>query len=190
MSAIIGKKEKQKRYITYLKEKYIRYLKRKEERCRPAMRLGLKECQRCGFCCLSLTCVPRPDEIETIAKFLGLTARHLVTKYMVIDKYTSTHFFLRWAKEGQQDITGAYLPMERLFDPGYCMFFDKQNRVCKIYSVRPQEARDVNCWEKRIDDCRSGASFWKRYDICEFVPEFKPQGNLRIIRVNSIASVK
>ena len=186
-----GRKEKQKRNITHLKEKYVRYLENKQKTCRPAMSSGLEECQRCGFCCLALTCVPRPEEIETIANSLGLTDRQLVAKYMVIDKYKSTNFFLRWAKEGQQDITGTYLPMERSFDPGYCVFFDPHNRACKIYPVRPKEARISNCWDNDIDtNHRTGAGCWSRFDIYRFIPSFNPWGKLEIKTVNSNALVR
>ena len=192
MLAATSKKEKKERYIKYLKEKYIRYLLRQQEKCFSAKRLGLKECQRCSFCCIFLTCVPRPDEIEPIARFLGLTTTELVKKYMVIDKFVNTHYYLGWAKEGQEDITGNFLTQERMFDLGYCILFDKENKGCKIYPVRPQEARDVNCWDESPDDAdyRTGASSWGRYDICRFVPDFRPAGRLRIIRLNKVGDIK
>jgi len=191
MLAATSKKEKQERYIKYLKERYIKYLRVEGERCSSAKRLGLKECQRCGYCCIFLTCVPKPDEIEPIAKFLGLTTKELVRRYMLIDRFINTHYFLRWAKEGQQGITGKFLSEERVLDKGYCILYDKETKSCRIHPVRPLEARDVNCWEESSDDgYRTGASCWSRYDICKFVPDFKPQGNLRILRINKVADIK
>ncbi len=44
MQAVASKKEKQERYISYLKERYVRYLRSEQERCFSAKRLGLNEC--------------------------------------------------------------------------------------------------------------------------------------------------
>ena len=185
MLAIASKKEKQERYISYLKERYVRYLLSERERCFSAKRLGLKECQRCGYCCIFLTCVPRPNEMEPIAKFLGLTAIELARKYMVVDKYVNTHYFLSFAKEGQKDVTGTYIPQERMLDQGHCIFFDKENKGCKIHQVRPEEAKDWSCWEDSPDDAYStGASHWRRFDICKFVPEFRPGPRTIILNKN------
>lgn len=148
------------------------YMRCKQERAYSARNLGLKECQKCGCCCSGVTCLPKPDEIELIAKFLGLTGTELVKRYMVIDKFDDTNQFLRFAKEGQEDITGKSFPEERRFDRGYCILFDRKTKACKIYPVRPLEARDLNCWdaEPKFSD---GAGAWGKDDIYEFVPSFR-----------------
>ena len=182
--------EKGDRRLAYLKERYASYLRREEAGCFPAKRLGLKGCQRCGYCCIFLTCVPRPDELEPIAAFLGIKVKRLVQKYTVIDKFVNTNYFLRWIKEGQEGIAGGLLAKERMFDLGYCIFFDKENKRCIIYKVRPREAMDWNCWDDSPSDAYStGASAWARYDICSFVPDFQP-ARLRILRLNKVVDIK
>jgi Fe-S-cluster containining protein len=169
---------KERDYIKYLwrrTHEHSKYIQREEERLLSAKRLGLKECQRCGFCCITISCIPRPDEIETIAKFLGLTSTELVRKYMVIYKLTDSNYFLMWAKEGQDDITGTLLPYDRALDKSYCIFFDKETKVCKIYPVRPLEARDWNCWDVKPRYIEA-ASAWGRDDIYKFAPGFQAGG--------------
>ena len=97
---------------------------------------------------------------------------------MVIDKFKNTNYFLRWAKEGQEDIAATFLSIERSLDPGYCLLFDKEGKGCKIHSVKPQEAKESGCWISSLEDSssRSGPSFWRRYDILKFVPGFWPDG--------------
>ncbi|MBA7703777.1 hypothetical protein ES703_112571 [subsurface metagenome] len=170
-----ARSEKEK-HINRLKDEYFRYLHREEERFPSARNLGLKECQRCGFCCMFMTCVPRPDEIEPIAKFLGLTSTEFAKKYMVIDKFVETNYILRIAKEGQEDIAGTHFPEERWFDRGYCIFFDKENKKCKIYPVRPQDAREWKCWDVKsgYNYSKGACGAWGKDDICKFIPDFQP----------------
>lgn len=160
------------------KRAYVKYLLEKQEECHSAKRLGLSECQRCGYCCILLTCVPKPDEIEQVAKHLNMSVKEMVKRYMVVDRFVNTNFFLRWAKESQKDITGGFLPRERLFDKGYCILYDKKNKGCLIHKARPDEAKDVSCWETDEDDSyRTGASYWKETDILKFIPKFSACGD-------------
>ena len=174
ISELSSKERKYIRYIERCTQEYIKYLEREEQRLFSAKRLGLKECQRCGFCCLNIICVPTPDEMEVIAKFLSLTSMELARKYMVIDKGIEENYFLRFAREGQEDITGTYPTKERWFDRGYCIFFNKESKACRIYPARPLEARDWNCWDVKPSDAYSNAAkAWKTGDIYKFVPDFK-----------------
>ncbi|MFC1846954.1 YkgJ family cysteine cluster protein [Chloroflexota bacterium] len=150
-------------------------LQREKKRLFSFKKPGINECQRCGFCCLNISCVPKPDEIEVIAKFLNLTISELIRKYMVADKFVGTNYFLRFAKEGQEDITGKRFTKEHWFDFGYCTLFDKSSKICRIYPVRPLEARTLNCWEDEIENLLiKGASFWGKEDIFNFIPDFQP----------------
>jgi Fe-S-cluster containining protein len=157
---------------------YVNYVRAQAGAALSARNLGKKYCQRCGFCCTHVTCVPRPDEISAIALFLGLNITELAKKYMVADKFGDTNYFLRWAKEGQEDITGIALPLERWFDRGYCILYDRQQRGCRIHSVKPQEAREGRCWDVAESDVYASpapaAWHWEPPDIYRFLPDFKP----------------
>lgn len=165
----------ERRYIKYIQQRtegYIKYLEREGQKHSSAKRLKLKECQRCGFCCMSIICVPKPDEMEAIAEYLGITSSELARRYMVID-FIDGHYLLRFAREGQEDIAGTYPNYKRWFDHGYCIFYDKENKTCKIYPVRPLEARDWNCWEvKSSDNYSDAANAWKNSDIEKFISGF------------------
>ena len=170
---------KERGYIKYLwrrTHEHSKYIQREEERLLSAKRLGLKECQRCGFCCMFMTCVPKPDEITPIAEFLDLTSREFVQRYMVIDKFVESNFILRFAKEGQEDITGKWFPEERWFDRAYCIFFDKESKGCKIYPVRPQDAREWKCWDAKSSRKYSKVPCiaWGKGDVYKFIPDFQP----------------
>lgn len=167
--------DEEERHLEDLKKEYMRYLEHEEERSSSARRLGLKSCQRCGYCCMFMTCVPRPDEIAPIAEFFGLTSTEFVQKYMVIDKFVESNYILRFAKEGQEDITGKHFPEERWFDRGYCIFFDKDSKACKIHPVRPQDAREWKCWDAKSGHkySKAACNAWGKGDIYKFIPEFQ-----------------
>ena len=174
VSGLSNKERKYLRYIERCTQEYIKYLEHEERRLPSAKRLGLNKCQRCGYCCLSIICVPTPDEMETIAKFLGITSVELAGKYMVIERYNEGNYFLKFARKGQEDITGTYPNHERWFDRGYCIFFDKENKACRIHPARPLEARDWNCWDVKPNEVYSnGANAWKADDIYKFVHGFQ-----------------
>lgn len=141
-----------------------------------AVRYGAKSCLRCGQCCLRF-CTPRPDEIEPIARFLGITKNDLIAKYMVIDTQDCKTFFLRWAKHGEEDITGKRIPPLRTYDRGYCIMFDEKSKFCLIHPVRPVEARSVKCWKQNngSDKRLWGICAWSERDINSFVQSFNPQ---------------
>jgi Fe-S-cluster containining protein len=145
-----------------------------------ARKLNLTECQRCGLCCYGVTCTPRPDEIETAASHLGLTVAELIRKYMVVDKFGGSNYLLRWAKKGQEDLCGTLIPEERRLDSTYCIFFDEESKLCRIYPARPHEAAVWQCWDVNLDYLyENGAASvcaWGESDIFKFLPSFKPEG--------------
>jgi Fe-S-cluster containining protein len=158
-----------------LTEDYDNYLRLMSLRNPMAIKFGLKSCQRCGQCCLRF-CTPRPDEIEPIASYLKLSVDELIGKYMVIDTPDCKTFFLRWAKHGEEDITGGRIPPLRTYDRGYCILFDEKNRSCMIHPVRPHEARYVRCWKSGNGSDRNewGISAWGERDILKFINNFDP----------------
>jgi len=159
--------------LEYREQEYLKYLRIEGRLALSAKNLRLKNCQQCGYCCLGVTCVPKPDEIESIADFLELSTDELIKQYMLIDKFDDSNYFLRFANEKQQDITGTYLPKERWFDRGYCILYDKRNRACRIYCMRPFEARDWNCWDVKPVYIKA-TNIWKPEDIYKLLPHFRP----------------
>jgi Fe-S-cluster containining protein len=168
--------EQEKAYWRGLAYEYDAHLAEAARKHLTAARLGARKCLRCGHCCYSYPCTPRPDELEPIADYLGLSVRGLIDKYMVIDTPDCRTYFLRWAKHGEEDITGWRIPTKRTFDRGYCILFDKETKTCRIHPVRPREARYIKCWEKDNGKNQShwGMNAWGERDIYIFVPEFNP----------------
>ena len=142
-----------------------------------AAKFNFKTCQRCGYCCLCYPCIPRPDEIEPASKYLNLTTTELIQKYMVVDTADCRTFFLRWAKEGQEDITGARIPPWRTYDRGYCILFVNETKGCRIHPVRPVEARIIKCWDSKTGKDKKlwGMNAWGQDDILKFLPDFNPK---------------
>ncbi len=154
-------------------QEYLQYLRMEGRLALSAKNLHLRSCQRCGHCCLGVTCVPKPEEIAPIAGFLGLSTGELIQRYMLVDRFDDSGYFLRFANEKQQDITGTCLPRERWFDRGYCLLYDQQNRACRVHPVRPAEARDWNCWEVKPAYLKA-ANLWQPADIYRLLPHFRP----------------
>ena len=144
-----------------------------------ARKLNRQECQRCGYCCLALTCIPRPEEIQTIADFLNLTVNDLAKRYMVVDQFGDSNYFLRWGKKEQDEFYGTLIPEELRMGDTYCVFFDEDKKLCRIHQVRPQDAQIWKCWDVNTDylSDRGIASVleWGDDDIYRFLPEFKPE---------------
>lgn len=142
-----------------------------------AAKFNLRTCQRCGYCCLCYPCTPRPEEIAPVADYLGISVTELINKYMVADTPNCQIYLLRWAKEGQEDITGARIPPWRTYDHGYCIFFNRKDKSCRIHPVRPSEAKAIKCWksESGKDKTLWGMSGWRKDDIYKFIPDFNPK---------------
>ncbi len=85
------------------------------------MKLNFK-CQQCGSCCqgestISLT----SQDVQRIAYFLGLTEKEFLKKYAVI-------------KSGGR--------IELKTRNGFCIFFDKDTRQCKVHPVKPEKCKE------------------------------------------------
>lgn len=130
----------------------IERLKALAKKLKPARILGVKHCVKCGLCCHIRTCVPTPSELKKIAKFLKLTPKKLIGKYYVIDRMGlgSEVYFVKPAGKNIKDLVGKFIPAERTFDEGACIFLGKDN-LCKIYPVRPKMARLTKCWKETKD---------------------------------------
>ncbi len=75
------------------------------------------ECKRCGFCCKGESTISlSEEEILRIAKFLNLSKSDFLKKYTI--------------KKGNR--------IEMKVKDGYCIFFDKKKRICKIHPVKPE----------------------------------------------------
>jgi len=127
-----------------------------EKELKSARILGKKHCIKCGFCCHRASCIPTPSEFKKIAKFLKLTPIELFKKYYVIDRQDYREglgdiYYLKPAGINEKDLIGKFIPAERTFNEGKCIFLDKNN-LCKIYPVRPETARKAKCWVKQKRD--------------------------------------
>lgn len=139
---------------------------RQKEKGRNSARLqGLETCIKCGHCCYKRTCVPRPDEMQRIADFLGLTVLGLIQQHMVADERDG-HYFWRFANTAQRDILGEFLPANRTFDLGDCIFF---HVGCDIYPVRPEDAVLTTCWNGGGEHSEPWKA-WKEGDAEKFCP--------------------
>jgi len=150
---------------------YSEYLRQQRRLHQRACDLHVKHCVQCGFCCMQRPCVLLPKEIKPIADFLRLSIKELINTYLVVDKYNDSSHFLMVAKETQMDLVGQFVSWERTYDEGYCCFFNKETHNCKIYPVRPKEARDSKCWMDNGHIIGSGYK-WQKDDIYKFVPNF------------------
>jgi Fe-S-cluster containining protein len=137
---------------------------------KPAFTQNLTHCIRCGYCCITRTCIPHPNEMPIIAKFLKLTTQELISQYMVGDELGG-HYFLRWANIIQLDLLGKFLPLDRTYDVGQCIFYNEEKRECKIYPVCPEDAKLCECWsDKKLV---KSENFWKKGDLEKFCPDME-----------------
>ncbi|MFA7187680.1 MAG: YkgJ family cysteine cluster protein [Dehalococcoides mccartyi] len=160
-----------------LTSEYEKYCREQIAKHFMASKFNFKKCQCCGYCCMCYPCMPRPDEIPPVAKYLAISLKELIDRYMVADTADCQTFFLRWAKEGQEDITGARIPPRRTYDKGYCIFFDKEKKCCRIHPARPDEAKIIKCWDDRQSRDKKlwGMSAWTQDDIYRFLPDFSKE---------------
>lgn len=74
------------------------------------------ECLRCGNCCRGESTVSLSwDEIEKISRYLGLKREELQEKFLIL-------------KNGRIEM--------KVLD-GYCIFFDRKEKICQIHPVKP-----------------------------------------------------
>jgi len=132
-----------------------------------AVDLNKKECLKCGYCCARRPCIPTPEELRNIAKFLDMNLKEMVNKLFVCDSlpFSNTKYIFP-AKTTQLDIVGSYITWKRTYDEGYCIFNDPYTHLCKIYPVQPRIAKETNCWEKgtNYDPIPS----WENINLSEF----------------------
>lgn len=142
--------------------------------------LGKTECQRCGFCCAMRPCIPTPDELKAIAKYLGMTLKQCVFTYFVVENLPQYDIdFIFPAKETQLDLVGKGVPPDRSWDKGYCIFYDKKEKKCKIYEVRPKHAAGHRCWEKPEDDpTEEVMAAWKDVHLPDYIQSEGRDDNL------------
>lgn len=115
-----------------------------------AKKLGVEQCQKCGFCCYRRTCIPTPNELEKIADFLDLTLKKTIEKYYCIDRGNfSSVYFVKPVGMNNRDLVGKFLPSERTFNEGKCIFLTKKN-YCKIHDIKPESAISTGCWKPPI----------------------------------------
>lgn len=80
------------------------------------------ECKRCGACCHGESTVSlSEEEILRISKFLRMPIQKFVEEYIVVKGKTRK---------------------EMRTKEGYCIFFDKKNRLCKIHPVKPERCKE------------------------------------------------
>jgi Fe-S-cluster containining protein len=132
--------------------------------------LKKEECTKCGYCCAMRPCIPTPKELKEISKFLKMKTNEMIKKYFVCDSFNwCGPRFIFPAKESQLDITGTYIDSSRTYDKGYCVFFDKKKKECKIYSVRPKHAKESSCWINTNGDITKNVlEEWKGVNCSKF----------------------
>lgn len=54
-------------------------------------------------------------------------------------------YYVKPAGENIRDLTGQFIPYDRTYNEGKCVFLD-DNNLCEIYLVRPHTARIMECW--------------------------------------------
>ena len=138
-------------------------LEKLENELKSARILNKKKCVCCGFCCNKRTCIPTPNELKEIAKFLKLTSTKLINKYFAIDKQGyGSDYYVKPLGINIKDLAGQFIPDERTYNEGQCIFLEKdKNRFkCKIYLVRPNSAKLQECWNSS-EKSHSELSGWK-----------------------------
>lgn len=124
----------------------------------------VKHCLKCGFCCNRRPCIPTPDELIEIANFLKLDVKTCINKYFAIDIDVKENiYFLKPVGINTKDLAGKFIPSDRTYNEGDCIFLDK-NRECKIHKVRPKSAKECNCWEEK-ETKYNPTIFWKNNQL-------------------------
>lgn len=136
-------------------------LEKLRQKLKPADLRGEKKCVMCGFCCHRRTCIPTPEELKKIAEFLNLTPKKLINKFFAIDRqWLGKDYYVKPLSENILDLAGKFIPNDRTFNEGKCVFLDENNK-CKIYPVRPKTAQIQKCWEEDEEDKENVIDSWK-----------------------------
>ena len=145
--------------MTQLEEEYAR-LKELKEQFETSDKLGLAECNKCGYCCHVRSCIPTPEELVKIAGFLKLTTTELINEYYCIDYMNyGDPYYVKPAGINQLDLTGSLIPDDRTFNEGKCVFLE-DNNLCKIHEVKPKSARVQECWAESDYEIKETINSW------------------------------
>ena len=80
------------------------------------------ECKRCGYCCKGESTVSLSKrDISRISQFLNLSEEDFLKLYTV--------------KKG-------IFRIEMKVKDGFCIFFDKEKKLCKIHPVKPEKCKE------------------------------------------------
>lgn len=128
---------------------YIFY-KRLKRRLKPSVDLDLNECKACGYCCYYSVCIPTPDELDDIAKFLGYSD----PLDFILEKCAFAHYhkeklciiYPRFLTKSKMNLAGKQLFILDFYDKKGCIFLTEDNK-CQIHKVKPNEAKIQKCWE-------------------------------------------
>ena len=113
---------------------------------KPADKIGAKECQRCGGCCVRGPCGLDKEDVPKLAKFLNISIQELFDNYLVVDG-SDPKFYLRPRRSGQSG--GHYLTCSETYEQSACVFFrDGQPGECAIHAAKPKHAQETKCWEE------------------------------------------
>lgn len=104
-----------------------------------------KKCTDCfGYCCSG----------ESGYVWLNENEINKISEYLDLNKKEFFKYYLRYIK-------GRYCLKELKIKGNYnCIFFDSENKVCSIYSVRPKQCSDYPFWncfrndyKKLLEEC-------------------------------------
>jgi Fe-S-cluster containining protein len=103
------------------------------------------ECFRCGVCCIRYQPQLAPDEVETIARGLGLSKADFLARYA---QFTNVGYLIRRSEEGC-----VFLTWEE----------DGVKSTCTIHPFRPKSCRSWAASLSRVE-CREGLASLKAGD--------------------------
>lgn len=144
------------------KSTYMRKYNKLLNACNSAEKQGLKECQKCGLCCWQRPCSLAKEDLLPIAEFLKIGFDDLFKNYLAVDLIGHTYYLTPIRKE-QRDLAGRFILSSRTFDINTpCIFFDNENKNCKIHEVKPKGAKVSGCW---IENEKESLIKWERSDL-------------------------
>ena len=109
-----------------------------------AMDKGLKECQRCGFCCHLKPCAMSPEDLNRLAVVKGMSPSEFFKSFCVVDKIEKVPLTVLPRRVGQSCYAGRWVPCHSTWDTDSCVFWDKA-KGCTVYRNRPKSAKVSLC---------------------------------------------
>lgn len=124
------------------------------------------ECLRCGRCCLQRPCDLTPDDIEKMAKHLGITKQEFFAQYCVVDSMLpgmdTNSFNIVLRRHSQKP--AKFLSWERTYDIDTpCVFYE--NNGCKIHDCKPRTGVFGKCWGELDTDPHDLVHKWTEQEI-------------------------